>query len=206
MIRIKICGITRLEDAISASRLGVDALGYIFYEKSKRFISPANAAAIIKKIPPFITNVGVFVDASLETIKQVQQITGIGTIQLHGHESPEFCAQVSGRVIKAFSVSNNFRISIIREYSGLSAFLLDAWDENLKGGTGKPIEWSLAAKAAQMGNLILAGGLGPINLKEAIEIVKPYGVDLNSGVEVMPGQKNPAKMQEAVQIVRKAFQ
>ncbi len=202
MIRVKICGITRLEDAITASSLGVDALGFIFYQKSKRYIAPADAAALIRRIPPFVSTVGVFVNASLDDICSVAGLTGIGAIQLHGDEPPEFCRQCPGRVIKAFRVSADFRLSTIRQYTNISAFLLDTWDESLHGGTGRPMDWSIAAKAAQFGNLILAGGLNPSNLAEAIETVSPYGVDLNSGIEVMPGQKNPQKMRQALEIVR----
>ncbi len=202
MIRIKVCGITRLEDAMSASGLGVDAIGFIFYEKSKRFIRPSDAAAIIRRIPPFISTVGIFVDASLDEICSVMGLTGIGAVQLHGDETPEFCNQCPGRVIKAFRVSSDFRLSTIRQYNGLSAFLLDTWDENLHGGTGRPLDWAVAAKATSYGNLVLAGGLGPSNLAEAIAAVTPYGVDLNSGIEILPGQKNPQKMRQAVEIVR----
>ncbi len=203
MIKAKVCGITKLEDALNASVFGYDAIGFIFYEKSKRFIMPEEATRIIRKLPPFISTVGVFVDASLYTINKIKSITGITTIQLHGNESPDFCNSVSGKKIKAFRVNENFKTSTISQYKdSVNAFLLDAWDEKLKGGTGKPVDWKFVANMNSLGNMILAGGLGPTNIKEAIDIVNPYSVDVNSGVEIKPGEKNTSKLKEVIDIVK----
>ncbi len=201
-MRIKICGITRYSDAKAAASLGVDALGFIFYEKSPRHISPESAATIIAQLPPFISRVGVFVDESPEKVIAIARAAGIDTLQLHGIESPSYCARMPLPVIKAFSINQGTDLSVLDQYR-TAGFLLDTWSLDHRGGTGKTFDWSIAAEACRKSDrIILAGGLNPGNIEEAIETVHPYGVDINSGVEIRPGEKNPHKMRQLVQAIR----
>ncbi len=201
-VKIKVCGITRYDDARTAVNLGVDALGFIFYDRSPRYISPSKAGQIIRKLPPFVSKVGVFVDAHPTAIIQAAQQSGIDTVQLHGNETPDIARRLPFTVIKAFSVGNDWDLAVLDQYD-VAAFLLDTWDESAKGGTGKTFDWSIAkAAVAKKKHVILAGGLGPINIREALDAVQPYAVDVNSGVEIKPGIKNPHKMKEVVTIVK----
>ena len=201
-IRIKICGITREEDALTAAWLGVDALGFIFAGKSPRYITPEAVAKITAALPPFISRVGVFVDADEETVINTARIAGIDTLQLHGSETPEFCSRMPFPVIKALGLRPDFDYSLLEAYP-VAGILLDSWDKGLQGGSGITGDWNLARRITdRCRNVILAGGLGPSNVESAVEAVQPYGVDLNSGVEIMPGVKNPHKMREAVRIIR----
>jgi phosphoribosylanthranilate isomerase len=201
-MRIKVCGITRYEDARVAASLGVDALGFIFYSKSPRCISPTDAAEIIRRLPPFVSRVGVFVDERPQRIAEIAELTGIDTIQLHGGESPEFCAEMPLPVIKVFSVCDGFDAACINAYK-TAGHLLDTWDPERRGGSGRTFDWAEAVKACRIcDTVILAGGLGPTNIKEAICAVGPYAVDVNSGVESGPGIKNPYKIREVVSIVK----
>ena len=201
-VRIKICGITRYEDARVSLNLGADALGFIFYPGSPRYIKPSDAARIIKKLPPFISKVGVFVNEETGSVKRTAEISGIDTVQLHGDESPEYCASMKCPVIKAFAVQPATDISIMSQYEA-NGLLLDTWDSCRKGGTGMTFDWSVAARAcAQYPNIILAGGLGPSNIAEALEAVRPYAVDVNSGVEISPGIKNPYKIKDVIEAVK----
>lgn len=200
-IRIKICGITRYEDAKIAVGLGVDAIGFIFHPKSPRYIHPIAAADIIKKLPPFVSKVGVFVDDTKETIESVLSQTGIDTIQLHGSEPPELAHGFSCAVIKAFPVGPGFSLESLSPYR-VSAYLLDTWSDS-HGGSGKTFDWAIAKQATQAyQNIILAGGLNPDNVREALESVRPYAVEFNSGVEIKPGVKNHYKMRDAIAIVK----
>jgi phosphoribosylanthranilate isomerase len=201
-VRIKICGITRFEDARVAVSLGVDALGFIFHPPSPRYISPQAARRIIRELPPLVTKVGVFVNESAERIAEVVAQSGVDCVQLHGDETPDECECLQLPVIKAFSIAPGADLSVLDAYS-VSAFLLDTWDGGLRGGTGRTFDWTLAEKAARTHDaVILAGGLGPTNIKEALDMVRPYGVDVNSGVEISPGVKNPQKMRDVVAIVK----
>lgn len=200
--RIKICGITRLEDAKVAANLGVDALGFIFYQKSPRYIKPELAQSIARQLPPFINKVGVFVNESRNTIIETARIAGLDTIQLHGNETPQFCNDIPFPVIKSFSIQPDSDISELNNFK-VQGILLDTWSGQMYGGSGKTFDWNIAKKACeQFDNIILAGGLGPANLEDALRSVGPYAVDLNSGVEIMPGIKNPHKIRDAVKIVR----
>jgi phosphoribosylanthranilate isomerase len=203
-VRIKICGITRYEDARTAVALGVDALGFIFFQQSPRYISPENAAAIIEKLPPFVSKVGVFVNENPHRILEVIQIAGLDTLQLHGDESPQYCAMFPLPVIKAFSVRDGaFDASTLSAYK-TSAHLLDTWDPERRGGSGNTFDWTAAVDACNVSDaVILSGGLSPINIESAIKTVRPYAVDVNSGVEISPGIKNPYKMREVVSVIRK---
>lgn len=201
-VRAKVCGITRYEDARTAVGLGVDALGFIFYPKSPRNIHPQAARDIIMRLPPYVSKVGVFVDEDLERVQEVVTRTGIDTLQLHGDESPEYCQRFAMTVVKSFRVGPGQPLPAFDEYP-VNGFLLDTWDAAAQGGTGKTFDWSIARRAClKHDNIILAGGLGPTNLQEALDMVQPYGVDLNSGVEVKPGVKNPHKLREAIGVVK----
>jgi phosphoribosylanthranilate isomerase len=191
-VRIKVCGITRFEDAKIAASIGVDALGFIFYPRSPRYIPPEEAALIIRQLPPFVSRVGVFVDEDQEKVVGIARATGIDTIQLHGTESPRYCGKIPLPVIKAFSIEPETDLSLLEQYH-VSGFLLDTWAAGKRGGTGRTFDWSLARSACiKYDRVILAGGLNPANLEEALETVHPYGI----------GIKNPRKMHDAVRIVR----
>jgi phosphoribosylanthranilate isomerase len=200
-IRVKICGITQYDDAKTAVSVGVDALGFIFYRKSPRCITPFQAREIIKRLPPFVARVGVFVNENAAVINEIARQTGIDTIQLHGSELPSLCAELPFTLIKAFSVGKDFDVSTMDQYP-VNAFLLDTWSDT-PGGSGRTFDWSIAKSATQYHhNVILAGGLGPTNIAEALETVQPYAVEFNSGVEIKPGIKNPRKMRDAVAVVK----
>ena len=197
MIKVKICGITNKEDALYAAGCGADALGFIFYEKSPRYIEPDDAKTIIAALPPFVTTVGVFVNKDFNDIRDITLLTGVTVVQLHGDESPSYCNLVEGKLIKAIRVKNDSSIEGLKKYD-VDAFLLDSFDKNSFGGSGLTFDWKLAEKAKQYGKIILAGGLTPDNVEEAVKKVVPYGVDVNSGVEQKPGIKNKNKVKEFI--------
>lgn len=192
MVKVKICGITTLEDALAATAAGADAVGFVFHPASPRHIFPEQAAAIISHLPPFIQTVGLFVDEHAETVNEVASQCGLDIVQLHGSESPSCCAAITRRVIKAFRVKDITSLDAMRDYR-VSACLLDAWSPAAHGGTGRTFNWDIAAQAVTSGQrIILAGGLTPENVAEAIRLVSPYAVDVSSGVESSPGRKDPA--------------
>ena len=196
-VRVKICGITNLEDARVAVEAGADALGFIFFGQSPRNVSAAEAKRIIEQLPPFVARVGVFVNESVETILRIAQETGIDTVQLHGDESAELCGKVARenlRVIKAFRIKDGSSLAALKDYRA-AAFLLDSYVPGQLGGTGAKFNWDLAVQAAGLGTpIILAGGLVPENVGDAVSKVGPYGVDVSSGVESAPGKKDHAKV------------
>ena len=195
MIKIKICGITNIEDALAAVEAGADALGFVFFEKSPRNILPEQAAAIIRRLPPFVQTVGLFVNEQVAVINSIADRCGLDIVQLHGDETPEFCTGVRRRVIKAFRVKDASSLDQLERYD-VAACLLDAWGPAAHGGTGKTFNWELAAAAAASRCIILAGGLTPENVAEAMAAVRPYAVDVSSGVEIAPGCKDRRKMFE----------
>jgi phosphoribosylanthranilate isomerase len=202
LTRIKVCGITREADALAAASLGVDALGFIFAPASPRYITPSGAAEIIKKLPLFVTKVGVFVNEDPRLAVEAARAAGVNVAQLHGDETPEYCAGFPLPVIKVFSVGDGFDVSTMGRYRA-AGYLLDTYDPKRRGGSGKAFDWSIAAKARGMyDNVILSGGLNPQNVGEAVESVRPYAVDLNSGVEVSPGVKDYEKIKAAVSIIK----
>lgn len=205
MLRMKICGITNVEDALVAVRFGTDALGFVFHHKSPRAVEPETAKSIISSIPPFVTTVGVFVDETLERIEEIADLTGINVIQFHGSESPEFCRQVSCKFIKAIRIRDITDLSVLEQFKEASAFLLDTYSPEALGGTGKTFNWEIAVEAKKYGNIILAGGLNPGNIEEAVRIVRPYAVDVSSGVEgPEKGRKDHEKLRLFIERARKA--
>jgi phosphoribosylanthranilate isomerase len=198
MVHVKICGITSLEDAQAAVDAGVDALGFVFYPPSPRYVTPEQAAQVIQRLPPFVTTVGLFVDVALDTVNDAAARCGLDRIQLHGRETPEFCRQVTRPVIKAFRIKNAESLVLLPGYR-VSAYLLDAYVEGaLPGGTGASFAWELAAQARPYGPVILAGGLTPENVEAAIGQTRPYGVDVSTGVERAPGIKDHRKVHEFI--------
>jgi phosphoribosylanthranilate isomerase len=197
MVKVKICGITNLEDASEAVRLGVDALGFIF-APSPRQILPELARDIIFDLPPFVQAVGVFVNEALNAIREKVAYCGLDMVQLHGDESPEFCRELMPRTLKAFRLKDKSSLSLIGAYKGMvKALLLDTYQEGLRGGTGKSFDWNLAVEAGKFRiPLILSGVLGPFNIERAISTVKPYAVDVGSAIEEGPGKKDHALMKE----------
>ena len=203
MIKIKICGITNLDDALFAAECGADALGFNFYKKSPRYIEPQKAAEIIAQLPPFVMPVGVFVNEREDRIREIRHLTCIQSVQLHGDESPEFCQRFEGRVIKAFQVKDKESLKVMAHYR-VGAFLLDSYREGMRGGTGVTFDWHLAVVAKTFGKIILAGGLTPENVTEAVKLVQPYGVDVAGGVEKEKGIKDPGMVKKFITEVRRS--
>jgi len=193
MTKIKICGITNRDDALHACGCGADALGFVFYDKSPRCIAPAAAREIIATLPPFVTAVGLFVNEAPRRVRQVADFCGLGVIQLHGDEGPQGCDFAPYRVVKALRVRDGESLARAGDYR-VAALLLDAWVPGTYGGTGHTFNWRLAATVAKERSVILAGGLTPENVAEAVAAVDPYAVDVSSGVEVAPGKKDPEKV------------
>lgn len=202
MVEVKICGITHINDAYIAVECGADALGFIFYPKSQRYVVPERAKEIIQKLPYEIIRVGVFVNHQIQEVKEIVKFCGLNLIQLHGDESPEYCSQFpTSSLIKAVSPRGEEDIRRLKNYS-VRAFLVDEREPGHYGGTGKNSDWQLALKVKETYLLILAGGLNKENIREAIEIVRPQAVDINSGVEISPGKKDPRKIREIIEIMR----
>jgi phosphoribosylanthranilate isomerase len=198
MVQVKICGITSVEDAQAAVDAGADALGFVFYPPSPRYVTPEQADQIIRTLPPFVTTVGLFVDVTLDTVNATAVRCGLDRIQLHGHETAEFCHQVTRPVIKAFRIKNAESLTPLPGYK-VSAYLLDAYvDGALPGGTGASFAWELAARVKPYGPVILAGGLTPENVEVAIAQTHPYGVDVSTGVERAPGIKDHGKVRQFI--------
>lgn len=201
-MKIKICGITNLEDAQCAVEIGVWAVGFIFYKKSPRYIEPLKAREIISKLPSEVKKIGVFVNEDLETMLEVSNITNIDTFQLHGDEKPELCKLLTKEIIKAFRFTQESELEIINQYKEITdSFLIDAKVKNAFGGTGVLADWELAKKVKNYGNLILAGGIGSDNIAEAIKIVNPFAIDLSSSVEYSAGIKNHEKIRSLKEFV-----
>ena len=199
-MKVKICGITAKKDALRAVKLGADALGFIF-APSPRQIPMGKARCIIQAIPPFVKTVGVFVNEETKTIREHINYCGLDLVQLHGDESPEFCRELMPKSVKAFRIKDDSNIQKCAEYQAdVRALILDTYAADKVGGTGKTFDWQLAAKIRETGiPIILSGGLGPSNIEEAIRLVRPYAVDVNSGVEERPGNKSYALMKELME-------
>ncbi len=195
---------TNRTDALNAVALNIDALGFIFFEHSPRFIAPEKVEEFILDLPPFIHTYGVFVNASYDYIKEVSTRCKLSGIQLHGNESPEFCTKFSLPTIKAIPVKNEEDIKVIPQYKGcINGILLDTKVENVHGGTGKTFDWGLAIKAREYDvPLILSGGINVQNVAKAIRMVNPYAIDICSGVEKEPGIKDYNKMQDLIKEIQ----
>jgi phosphoribosylanthranilate isomerase len=206
-VRLKICGITSLEDAGEAIHCGAHYLGFNFYRKSPRYIEPAAARAIIEQLPPTATAVGIFVNEPRpEDVIVLMHQSGVQMAQLHGDEDAAYCRRVSSeRVIKAMRVGEDFDPRIVDGFPA-RAILLDAYDKTLYGGTGKTVNWPLAREAAQLANVFLAGGLSPENVADAVRVVNPFAVDVNSGVESEPGRKDAGKLKELMEALQRMVQ
>ena len=194
--RVKICGITTWEDARLCVDLGASALGFNFYPPSPRATTPADAWTIIRRLPPFVVPVGVFVNWPPLVVDALARAVRLGAVQLHGGESAGEVAELSRkhRVIKAVAVNERFRVAMLARYRAADALLLDGFARGLHGGTGRTLDWKLAGTARRYGRIVLAGGLTPENIAEAIRVADPYAVDVASGVEARPGRKDPAKL------------
>jgi phosphoribosylanthranilate isomerase len=202
--RVKICGITNLADAQAAVEAGADALGFNFYEKSPRYVSLKTAAAISKQLPPFVMRVGVFVSAPEEFVLRAIVECNLTMLQFHGDEPPEFCTQFGLMSMKAFRIRDEKSLAELPNYQ-TDAYLLDAYSAEARGGTGEKFNWDLAVEAQKFGKpIFLAGGLTPENVADAVRKVRPFAVDVSSGVEKTPGKKDGAKIRAFIAAVRKA--
>jgi len=199
--RVKICGITSIEDALMAVDAGADALGFVFYPNSPRAIGIERTAEIIAALPPFVTCVGLFVNAERATIEATAQRCALDLIQLHGDEAPEDCIFPGRKVIKALRVRDPASLRAADAYR-VNGLLLDAWSDRVYGGSGEVFDWSLLRDFAADHPVILAGGLTPENVEAAITEVRPYAVDVSSGVEAAPGKKDPQKVAEFIRRAR----
>jgi phosphoribosylanthranilate isomerase len=202
VIEVKICGITNQEDASTALHAGADAIGFIFYPASPRFVKPDRAGEICRRLPGGICRVGVFVDEDPEEVRRIMRFCGLDFIQLHGKESSDYCALFPPSVlIKAVSLRMEEDLALLGDYP-VKAILVDAGDPGQPGGTGRTCDWSLAKKAGEKHKIILAGGLHPGNILIALETVSPQAVDVGSGVEERPGKKDPGKVKDLVAAVK----
>lgn len=200
MTRVKICGITNVQDALHAVNCGADALGFIF-APSKRRVTVDQVRDIVRNLPPYVTKVGVFVDSDIEEVEQTMSACSLDIAQLHGSESPEYCHKLFPRVVKAFKVRDQESLDELPRYK-VRGYLLDSYVEGRNGGTGVSFNWDLARDASQFGPVIISGGLHPGNVWLAITMVEPFAVDVCSGVEAVPGKKDPGKVRDFIQAVR----
>lgn len=204
--RIKICGITEHCDTQAIIQQGVDALGFIFVKESPRCIQPEMAREIIQKLPPLVNAVGVFMNEDPVEVNDIAQYCGLTLVQLHGSEPPEYCETIGPPVIKAFRVENEASVSCATYADVVKGFLFDTYSKNKAGGTGEVFDWQLIEKMDVPAEFILAGGLTPENIGAAIAAVRPFAVDVNSGVETAPGRKDIDKIAQLVAEVRKTDQ
>jgi len=200
MTRVKICGITQLEDARDAALLGADAIGLIFVPASPRYIDAGRAAKIIEQLPPMVSAVGVFMNhPDPQNLEDFAVSLGLHAVQLHGNETPDYCSMIQRvKVIKGFRVESDFRVDILRNY-GHRTFLLDA----ASPGAGKTFNWELGFGANAFGSIILAGGLNPDNVAQAVSMLHPFAVDVASGVESSPGKKDYERMRRFIEAVHR---
>ncbi|MFN3476946.1 MAG: phosphoribosylanthranilate isomerase [Candidatus Methylomirabilales bacterium] len=205
MIRVKICGVTNVFDALMCVEAGADALGFVFVEGTPRFTDPSVVEEIIRRLPPFVTTVGVFVNRSVEEVEEIANALPLSLVQLHGDERPEDCKALRIPFIKAFRVKGTGDLALLPRYPEAKAYLLDPFIPGKLGGTGQTLNWELAVKAKAYGRIILAGGLTPETVAEAVRIVKPYAVDVSSGVEASPGRKDPEKVRRFIKQAKEAL-
>jgi len=196
-IRVKICGITSMEDGLAVAEAGADALGFVFYRKSPRYVTPETAAAIVRQLPPFVTTVGLFVNESGGQVESIRRRVGLDCLQFHGNESQNYLAQFPCRVIKAVRMDAPAAVRKIQEYQ-VNAILVDSFREGVEGGSGATFDWSWLEAVPADSRIILAGGLNPENVAEAIRVCQPYAVDCSSGVERVPGVKDARRVRAFV--------
>lgn len=200
-MRVKVCGITRREDAELAVDLGAAAIGLVFWPESPRFIGPDRAKAIVDTLPAFVTAVGVFVDQPRVLVEETAAMVGLGAVQLHGSETVAFCRGIRGPIIRAIGLAGTSDSMSVQAWPAEITLLLDAHDPHQHGGTGRTVNWALAARIAAMRRTILSGGLRPDNVGAALDAVRPYAIDVSSGVEARLGVKDPARMRAFFQAV-----
>ncbi len=201
--RVKICGITSIEDAQMALNAGASALGFIFDKKSPRYVSPSKVRPIIEALPPFVTPVGVFVNGSEHAVRDICRLARIATVQFHGEESPGYCKRFKHfKIIKAFRVNDFFDFKSVLQYK-VDAYLFDTFSEAAAGGTGKTFNWDLLKNHKFDKPVILSGGLNPENVRQAVDTLAPYAVDVSSGVEKSPGVKGYQLVQAFFTALRK---
>jgi len=201
-VKVKICGITNVADGLAAVEAGADALGFIFDERSPRSVRWEAVAALTHLLPATIVKVGVFVDAPADLVRRAIEECGLSLLQFHGSETPEYCLQFGLTSMKAFRIRDAGSLEPIPSYK-TDAWLLDAYSQDKAGGTGEKFDWDLALEAQKLGRpIFLAGGLTPENVAEAVAHVRPYGVDVSSGVEAAPGKKDHAKVRAFIQAAR----
>jgi len=206
MIKVKICGLTSLEDALTATKAGADVLGFILYPKSKRFIKVKDVRKITSELPPFVMKAGVFVNEDPRNVLEILSYAYLDLAQLHGDETPEECEYIgANRVIKVFRLKEIGEVEKIEPYIGkIRAILLDTYSKDSYGGTGKTFNWEIAKAVKERFDIpvILSGGLNPENVAEAIREVNPYAVDVSSGVETEPGKKDHKKVKAFVKVAK----
>lgn len=205
MIKVKICGITNAEDARAAVEAGADALGFVFFPKSPRWVQPDVVKGIVKALPPFVLPVGVFVNEEAGTVREVMDRCGLALAQLHGEETSSYCEDLGRPILRAIRLRGPGDLLALAEYKGraqVRGFLVDAFSEQEYGGTGRVADWGLAAQAAKSADVLLAGGLTPENVGDAVRQVRPYGVDVSSGVEASPGRKDHASIRAFIEAAR----
>jgi len=196
-MKVKICGITNLDDALAAVDYGADALGFVFYPGSPRCVTTDKVREITTQLPPFVITVGVFVNEEPEKIREIMALANLKTLQLQGDEPPQDCS-IWTPTIKAFRVKDFIDLNPLEHYKGISAYLLDTYAPSSYGGTGQIFNWDIALEAKRFGKIILAGGLTPENVEKAVRWVKPYAVDVSSGVEAEKGKKDLKKVKEFI--------
>lgn len=205
--KVKICGITSLDDALAACDAGADAIGFNFAEEAKargRYIDPDKALLIVDELPPFVMTVAVTVNEEADTL--LEYLTFVDRVQLHGEEPDEVCDAIGSEAIKVFRVTPDFDVRTMDDYAAAGAYLLDAYASDARGGTGRVFDWDIACKAVALGKpLILAGGLTPDNVAEAVRRVRPYAVDTAGGVECAPGKKDHAKLRSFIDNAKRAL-
>jgi len=203
--KIKICGITNPDDALAAVTAGADALGFVFHKASPRYVTAEVVRRIVASLPPFVLPVGVFANEDMKVVRDLMDACGLALAQLHGDESAAYCEQLGRPVLKAIRLRDMGSFLSLAEYkgrAGVRGLVIDTYSETAYGGTGQTTDWSLAAEAANTAAILLAGGLTSENVSEAIAKVRPYGVDVSSGVEASPGKKDHGKVKAFIQAVK----
>ena len=202
--KVKVCGVTRRDDALLAADLGAAAVGFVFWTRSPRYVDPEDAAAIARELPADVAPVGVFVDPTVDEVQRIAARVGLAAVQLHGDESPTLCDGLPYRVLKAVPVAGEGTCAAADRLPSRITVLLDARDPVRRGGTGRTVDWEVAAEVAARRRVFLAGGLCPENVAEALRTVRPYGLDVSSGIEARPGRKDAGRLRDFFEEVARA--